>query len=185
MDYVSRINRLTKKMEEKNLDAVFLKMSSDLQYFTGVLRQPHNPTDDNKHGDAIYGAFITKKGKVIFMTPRMGASGYVKNQSQYKPWINEIRVIDDGDQLVYFLADTLNSLGNINTLGVSKKLWYEGLELFKQAKPDMQVISAGKIVESMRAIKDQDEINLMKEAGKITDKIYAEIIKKMKLGMTE
>lgn len=185
MDYVSRIKRLIEKMEEEKLDAVFLKMSSDLQYFTGVLRQPHNPTDDNKHGDAIYGAFITKKGKAIFMAPRMGASEYVKNQSQYKPWINEIRVIDDGDQLVYFLADTLNSIGNLNTLGVSKKLWFEGLELFKQAKPDMQISSVGKIVEPMRAIKDQDEINLMKEAGKITDKIYGEIIKRIMLGMTE
>ncbi|MFW6017019.1 MAG: aminopeptidase P family N-terminal domain-containing protein, partial [bacterium] len=114
MDYISRINQLTKKMKEHGLDAVFLKMSSDLQYFTGVLRQPHNPTDDNKHGDCIYGAFITDKNKVIFMTPRMGASEYVKSQSKDKAWINEIRVIDDGDELVYFLADTINSLGNIH-----------------------------------------------------------------------
>jgi len=185
MEYRNRINNLVRKMNELNLDAAFIKMSSDLQYFTGVLRQPHNSTDDNKHGDAIYGAIITNKGKVIFLTPRMGASEYVKAQSREKPWISEIRVIDDSDELIYFLADVLNSLGNIKTLGVSKKIWFEGFELFKQAKPDLKISSIAKIVEPMRAIKDAHEIALMKEAGEITDKIYAEVIKRIRAGITE
>jgi Xaa-Pro aminopeptidase len=185
MDYKGRISKLVKAMAEQDLDAVFLKMSSDLQYFTGVLRQPHNTTDDNKHGDAIYGALITRDGKVIFMVPRMGASDYVKGQSEGKPWINEIRVIDDGDNLVSFLSDTLSSIGIVRNLGVSKKIWYQGIELFRQAKSDLMITSVANIVEPMRAIKDKDEIALMKKAGEITDKIYGEVIKKIKVGMTE
>ncbi len=185
MDYKSRIKKLVRKMNEFNLDAAFIKMSSDLQYFTGVLRQPHNPTDDNKHGDAIYGAIFTKEEKVIFITPRMGASGYVKKQSEGKPWISEIRVIDESDELVPFLADLLNSIDNLKALGVSKKLWLEGLDLFKQAKPDLKIKSIANIVEPMRAVKDESEIAIMKEAGSITDKIYSEVIKRIRLGMTE
>jgi len=74
-------------MAECDIEAVYLKMSSDLQYLTGVSRPPHNPTDDDKHADELYGAFITLEDGPVFVVPRMAASSHVKNQSEGKPWI--------------------------------------------------------------------------------------------------
>ena len=37
----------------------------------------------------------------------------------------------------------------------------------------------------MRMIKDQEEIEIMKKACQITDEIFMDVVKKVKVGMTE
>ncbi len=171
-------------MQEKGYDAFFLAMSSDLQYLSGVLRQPHNPTDDDKHGDELYGAFITPQKGPIFLVPRMGASEYVKAQAQDKPWIEDIVVIDDGDELDKVATDILKKVGNPKRIAVNDRLWARSLWRLHQVTGDGEFGNASEIIAPLRAVKDQHELAIMKEAGSRTDQIFGAVLKQIRLGMT-
>ena len=185
MNYPLRLKRLREKMVENNLDAVFLMISSDLQYLTGVLREPHNPTDDDKHGDEIYGAFITLEKGPVFIAPLMGASEFVRSQAEGKPWVEDIHVINDWDDPLTFLKDVLSKIGNPRRIGVSGRLWARSIFLLKQAQPEAEFSDASLFISKMRAVKDEAETKLMKEAGLITDQVFAAVLKQMRIGMTE
>ncbi|MDP3058548.1 MAG: aminopeptidase P family N-terminal domain-containing protein, partial [bacterium] len=68
--FEQRITKLREQMLKANMDAVFLMVSGDLFYMTGLPREPHNQTDDNKHGDEMYGAYFTLDKGPIFVVPR-------------------------------------------------------------------------------------------------------------------
>lgn len=183
--FEKRLAELRKKMVDNQLDAVFLMMSSDLQYITGVIKEPHNPTDDDKHGDELYGAFITPDNGPIFVAPLMGASDYIRGQAEGKPWIKDILIINDWDDPLAFTKDVLRKIGNPKRIGVSGRLWARSILQFKQADPRIEFSDASVIISAMRAIKDEEETRLMKEAGVITDQVFAAVLKQMRIGMTE
>lgn len=183
--FEGRLQRIREHMVKESIDGLFLMMSSDLQYLTGVRRQPHNPTDDDKHGDELYGAFLTPECGPIFVVPRMGASSYVRNQSEGRPWIEDIVVIDDGEEPLAVARDVLRRLGDPVKLGVSGRLWARSLFLLKEARPELAFVDASPMIARMRAIKDAEETRVMKEAGLITDRVFAAVLKQLRPGMTE
>lgn len=180
----TRLSRFREVLADSGSDAAFLNMSGDLQYLTGIARQPHNPTDDDKHGDELYGAFITMDN-VVFVVPRMGASGYVRSQSEGKPWISDIAVINDGDHLIPFARQCLAALGNPRRLAVSSRMWNKSALLLKAAYPEIVFSDASEIIAPMRAIKDAEETRIMQEAGVITDRVFAAVLAQLRMGMTQ
>ena len=183
--YEARIERMRHKMAEMGMDGLYLMMSSDLQYLTGVERLLHNPTDDNKHGDEIYGAFMSLERGPVFLVPRMGASAYVRQQAQGKPWIEDIVVIHDGDHIDETGRRMLRRIGSPGTLGVSGRAWARSILLFERVLPGVRILDASIPLSEMRARKDQEEIRIMKEAGDITDQVFGAVLNQMRLGVTE
>lgn len=183
--YEARIERMRRKMAEKGMDGLYLMMSSDLQYLTGVERLLHNPTDDNKHGDEVYGAFLSLESNPVFLVPRMGASAYVRQQAEGKPWIEDIVVLNDGDDTEHVTRDVLKRIGNPGTLGVSGRAWARSLLLFQRILPGIRIVDASLALSEMRARKDEEEIRIMKEAGEITDQVFGAVLRQMRLGVTE
>ena len=183
--YEARIERMRRKMEETGMRGLYLMMSSDLQYLTGVERQLHNPTDDNKHGDEVYGAFLSLESGPVFLVPRMGASAYVRQQAEGKPWIEDIVVLNDGDDTEHVTRGVLKRIGNPETLGVSGRAWARSLLLFQRILPGIQIVDASIALSEMRARKDEEEIRIMKEAGEITDQVFGAVLRQMRLGVTE
>ena len=183
-NYIARLATFRRQMDQNRLDAAFLMMSGDLQYLTGIARQPHNPTDDNKHGDELYGAFITPD-RVVFVVPRMGASGYVRTQAEGKHWISDMMVINDGDHLVPFTRRLMSSLGNPKKLAVSSRMWTKSSLLLQTAEPNLIFSDASEIIGPMRAVKDPEETRIMQEAGVITDRVFAAVLGQLRLGLTQ
>ena len=182
--HAERLAKFRATLEQQGLDAAFLMMSGDMQYLTGVLRQPHNPTDDDKHGDELYGAFITQD-RAVFVVPRMGASSYVQSQAEGKPWISDIVVVNDWDHLEPFTKKLLASLGHPKRLAVSARMWAKSALLLKAAEGGLEFFNATRILAPMRAVKDAEETRIMKEAGIITDRVFAAVLSQLRLGMTQ
>ncbi len=183
--YRTRMRRFRQWMVDEKIDASFIMMSSDLQYLTGIRRQPHNPTDDDKHADELYGAFISPEGGPLFVVPRMGASSYVRKQAEDKPWIEDIEVVDDGDRLCPVAEDLLDRFGSPRRLGVSGRAWARTLLLFQRVSDEIQFTDASQKIAAMRAVKDANELCVMREAGEMTDRVFAAVLKRLRLGMTE
>jgi Xaa-Pro dipeptidase len=177
-------------MEQSGMDAVFVQgPSSDLQYLMGITREPHNPTDDNKYGDALYGALITPGRAPVLMVPRMGASGHVASELAGTPWVSNITVIGDG--ILSELEDPtdvarrlLASAGNPSRVGVIARQWARGMFGFRQAHPGIELLDAGPILSKHRMVKDQYEIELMQRAAGVTERAFAAVLTQLDLGVT-
>lgn len=119
------------------------------------------------------------------MVPRMGASSYVRQQSEDRPWIEDIEVVDDGDRLLPVVEDIFRRFGSPRRLGVSGRAWARTLLLFQQVSADVEFADASRQIASMRAVKDERELAVMRKAGEITDRVFAAVLKRLRLGMTE
>ena len=74
------------------------------------------------------------------------------------------------------LFDTKNK-----TIAISKKTWGQTVLGLMEAAPQAKIVAfADPIIDEARVVKDEYEIGLMREAGRITSDIFDSLIKKLK-----
>jgi Xaa-Pro aminopeptidase len=84
-----------------------------------------------------------------------------------------------------FIADTVKSLG-IKKLGFEEDHMSYGFYTDISSKlREVELTSLDGIIERLRQVKDEEEIKLIEKAASIADNAFSEIIKFIKIGMTE
>lgn len=181
----ARIERLRSSMVDNHWDSVYIGAGGDLQYIVGLERGMINPTDSNMHGEEVYGAFINQD-RVIFVLPELAIIA-----SEFGNPLDGLNVITDkvlvtDEQTSLEVANRVFSmLGNPKNIAVNSRCWIKSEHLLCKAAPDIKVEDAGGVLSKMRSIKDAFEIELMRGAGKLTDVVFSEVIKHIKVGTTE
>lgn len=185
MDYEGRLSRVREAMRERGIALMYLRRGANLFYLTGIKRKGPELTDSNSYGDYIHGAYITLTGGITIVAPRMGASGWRK-QIEEKPWITRIRILDESERPKETLREVIGQL-NMRGKGVAieARAWAQTVLLFRQVMPYSKLSNASEIIEPMRMIKDSDEIEVMKRAGEITDRVYGKVVDGLERGMSE
>lgn len=185
MDYEGRLSRVREAMREKGIALMYLRRGANLFYLTGIKRKGPELTDSNSYGDYIHGAYITLTGGITVVAPRMGASGW-QRQAEGKPWITRVRILDESERPKEVLREVIGQL-NMRGKGVAieERAWAHTVLLFRQVMPYSKLSNASEIIEPMRMIKDGDEIEVMKKAGEITDRVYGKVVDGLERGMTE
>jgi len=185
MDYEGRLSRVREAMREKGIALMYLRRGANLFYLTGIKRKVPELTDSNSYGDYIHGAYITLTGGITVVAPRMGASGW-QRQAEGKPWITRVRIVDESERPKEVLREVIGQL-NMRGKGVAieERAWAHTVLLFRQVMPYSKLSNASEIIEPMRMIKDGDEIEVMKKAGEITDRVYGKVVDGLERGMTE
>ena len=185
MDYEGRLSRVREAMREKGIALMYLRRGANLFYLTGIKRKGPELTDSNSYGDYIHGAYITLTGGITVVAPRMGASGW-QRQAESKPWITRVRILDESERPKEVLREVIGQL-NMRGKGVAieERAWAHTVLLFRQVMPYSKLSNASEIIEPMRMIKDGDEIEVMKKAGEITDRVYGKVVDGLERGMTE
>ncbi len=185
MDYEGRLSRVREAMREKGIALMYLRRGANLSYITGIKRKGPELTDSNSYGDMIHGAYITLKGGISIIAPRMGGSGWQK-AAEGKPWITKVRIIDESERPKEVLREVIGQL-NMRGKGVAveERAWGSTVLLFRQVMPYSKLSNANEIIEPMRMIKDKDEIEVMKKAGEITDRVYSKVVDSLERGQTE
>lgn len=167
----------------EHADVAFFPMSSDLQYLTGVPRDVPNYGHNIHPGDWLEGAWITPHHDPILPLPRMTAEFGGLNKLENI----EIRVLGDWDEpaaMVKKILDGFN-LPAHPRVAISDFTRGETISNLQPIIPNATYVSATDILRPMRAIKTQQDIDEMKQAGRITEAAFADTIKALKLGMTE
>jgi len=185
MDYEGRLGRVREAMRENGIALMYLRRGANLFYLTGIKRKGPELTDSNSYGDYIHGAYITLTGGITILAPRMGASGWQK-QAEGKPWISRVRILDESERPKEVLREVIGQL-NMRGKGVAieERAWAHTVLLFRQVMPYSKLSNASEIIEPMRMIKDSDEIEVMKKAGEITDRVYGKIVDSLERGQSE
>ncbi|OGV58171.1 MAG: hypothetical protein A2X49_03120 [Lentisphaerae bacterium GWF2_52_8] len=187
-EFIQRIARVQDVLEHQHLDG--LMVYGD-EYRKENLRYVSNFWPIFERG----ACFIPKKGTPLFAGAPEGES-YAKEMCVWDDVrnIREFACVSVPDAIDYPLA-TFSSLQQIiaETLKGGKRLGFVGgwdipaplYERVKNAVPGLEIIGADKILQEMRTIKSDAEIECLKEAGRIACVGYKKLIEAAVPGNTE
>lgn len=164
-------------------DLAYIPLCTDLDYLAGIPRDIPNFGVTLHPGGWLEGAWMTPGRAPVLALPRMtaeyggrgGASGI------------EIRVLGDFDDPETMVRDILSGfrLPAGPRVAVSDRTPAESLVHLQRILPGAVFVSATEILREMRVVKSPEEIAAMREAGRITEAAFADVLPKLKLGMTE
>ncbi len=167
----------------QHADLAFFPISSDLQYLTGVPRDFPNYGNTIHPGDWLEGAWITPNHAPVLPLPRMTAEFGGLNRLEGL----DIRVLgdwDDPSDMVRGILEGFNLPANPR-VAISNFATGETVSHLQPILPDAVWLSATKLLHPMRVLKTEADIELMKEAGRITEAAFAETLTSLRHGMTE
>jgi Xaa-Pro dipeptidase len=171
-------------MAERNIDLLYLLRGANLFYLTGIRRELEHGTDHNAYGDWISGGYIGRD-RIVLTAPRMGGGFYV-SEAEGKPWINEVRIIDEREDPASVMNDVIQSLApNPSGIALDDRTWAQTTIALTGLYPDSTLSLASSLIDPMRAIKDADEIAAMIQASQLADQVWREVSSLLRIGAAE
>lgn len=175
--------RLRTFQQNLQADLAFFPLSSDLQYLTGVPRDIPNFGATLHPGAWLEGAWITPKHDPVLTLPRMTAEfGGLERLDGV-----QIRVLGDWDDPRTLVADLLRGFQLPARPKIAVSHWTEGETLIhlQALVPDAVFVSGTDMLRAQRVLKSEEEIAIMREAGKVTEAAFADVLRALRHGMTE
>jgi Xaa-Pro dipeptidase len=183
MNYNERIQRFQEQLGKAFVDAAFVPLSADLQYLAGIPRDIPNFGNVMHPGDWLEGMWLTPTQAPVLTLSRMTAEyGGLESISNVQQ-----RVLGDWDDPAGLTRDILKGfkLPPEPRLAVGERTRGEALVQLQKIVPNVVFVSATDLLRPLRVVKSAEEIKMMKRAGEITEAAFADVIKQLKLGMTE
>ncbi len=180
-DYSARLQRVQAQMRAQNVDLLFLSRSANLSYVTGLLREQPNYGNTMYPGEWLTGAWVPVDGAPILTLPKMVADFHAVQSGDM-----EVRVLGAGDNGLPTAAAVLDSLHTPAgaRIAIEDRAWAESLINLQALRPQATFSQASALLGPLRRIKDADEIQIMREAGAVTEAAFAATLPQLKHGMT-
>lgn len=179
MQYGERLNRVRQAMEQQGIDLLFVSPSANLQYLTGIERDRPNYGNVNYPGGWVLGALIGRDKGPLLLAPRMVADYDLPSG------VADVRVLPDSGDPFDLMRRTLAEFGTVRRAAIENRGWAEALINLQSLLPGTEWRPAWEILAPLRQIKDEDEIAVMRHAAHIADRVLAEVVPLLKVGMTE
>lgn len=164
-------------------DLAFIPLGTDLHYLAGIARDIPKYGVTLHPGDWLEGAWVAPGHTPVLALPRMTA----EFGGRGAPEGVELRVLGDWDDPAKLVAELLArfKLPARPRIAVSERAHADSLIHLQALVPDAVFVSATAITRELRRIKSPEEIALMREAGRRTEAAFAEVLPKLRFGMTE
>jgi Xaa-Pro aminopeptidase len=164
----NRLARLRQRLAELEIDAIFISQPENRSYLSGF------------DGSAGY-LFITDTDAIIATDFR-----YIEQVKRQSPDYRIFQIT--GDMTGWFPELIANLRGKklgFESQHISLAMYRQISDMLKKMEPAPETIFLEGLVESLRAIKDAEEIELIARAAEVSDKAFGHIERYMKTGMTE
>jgi Xaa-Pro aminopeptidase len=133
----------------------------------------------------VSGVYIGLTGGPIVVEPRMG-SDRMERQVEHLPWITDLRVLGEPDDYSAVLAGIVRELrGGSGDIAVGDRTWAKTVIDLLAAAPGAKIVNAHDFLSPLRMIKDEVERGIMRANARLTDDVYAAILPRIELGMSE
>jgi Xaa-Pro aminopeptidase len=178
-DYAARRKRMDEVLESEGVDAMFLGPSSDHEYLTGIERMI--PTFGNvsyAHG-WVAGAFFRPGREPVHILPRMYAEYDLPHG---KP--EELVIVNETDDGGAMFEKVAKSIGGVKTLAVGSRLWGESVINLLRVFGSPKLVNAEPLVNRLRRIKSQEELDVMARACKVVDDTMGAVTGLVRPGVT-
>ncbi len=164
---MSKVEAIQAKLAENDLDAVILRNPKNRFYATG---------------------FISSEGTVLITRT---ACYYFVDSRYY-----EVACANAGSKYFVSLFLTAAELGEqikkavndfaIKRLGFEDEfITYSSYSAIQETVGDCELVGASQMIDRLREVKTEEELGYIKEAQKITDKVFLELLNIIKPGITE
>ena len=178
-EYAERRARLGEKLRERDIDALFVPPSSDLEYLTGLERDiPSFGNIHYAHG-WVTGALIAPDREPVYVLPRMYVAFHLWGRDIGE--VVTVRETDDGRAL---FRNAVESFGPLRRLAVGARTWGETVIELDRAAPNAELVNGSPLVNELRRVKSERELELMSKACSIADGAMAATVDKVHPGVT-
>ena len=167
-----RVRRAQARMREHGIDAYLILTHDDYVYFFGEDRfQPRAVIPSE--GDPIVVTFIGEEEEVR-------ASLAIEN----------VKVFGTVGQQIKDVVGAMRELAaGKGSMTVGVQMWFNTpaflLNLFQRANPDVQVVDIARVMDELRLVKDESEIELMRRAAQIAATGIATAARWLRPGISE
>lgn len=160
----------------------FLPISADLQYLTGIPREMPTFGAVRYPGRWLEGAWIAGEGVPLVVLPRMTATFHGLNDLPH-----EVEILDDADD-PFALLDRIGRRLQVEERDhffLGNAVRGETVVGLVEHFGPLQFGDASALVSRLRRRKTEAEIDIMRQAGRITEAAFQDVIGQLRFGMTE
>jgi len=164
----NRLQRLRQKLAEKEIDGIYVSQPENRYYLSGF---------DGSSGYLL----ITPQNAALATDFR-----YIEQAKIQAPSYQIFQIT--GNTSVWFprlVAELDLSRLGFEAEDITFALYRKLSDILNKAQPRLQFVPVDGLVESLRAIKETDEIELITKAAEITDSAFTCIEDMVRIGMTE
>jgi Xaa-Pro aminopeptidase len=185
LNYHARLAKARARMAQENVALMYLTCGANLFYLTGLQRQEEGGTDHNRYGDWVTGGYIGLEGGVDLVAARMGGS-FFEDQVSDKPWFNPPRLILESEDPLAVLKEILSRFDLRGAkVALDDRAWAQTVLALRRLLPGVEFVLASSIVAPLRMIKSQAELDLLRQAGQVTDAVFQKALAVLKPGVSE
>ncbi len=180
MDYARRIRELRERMEKVGVKAAFIANDASWEYFTGLPRYGRINTKSRQNSQEFACLLVTAAAVTAFI-PRLSGLGFSWRMEQF-PQVDKLIEYPDVDIYGEAFDREVAAQGlDGKRLGVTRDI-SSTLTLRLIERHEAKVVDISAETDAMRAIKDADEIALMRHASEVTDQIYRDVLPMLRPG---
>ena len=179
-DYQFRQATLAEHMTGAGTDLIFLPVSADLEYLTGLKRRVLTFGNVEYAHSWVTGAFLAPGRDPVFVLPRM-----VKEFDLPEGITGDVAIVNELDDGAAIFGQVAKSFGPVSRVGVGARTWADTILQLQAVLPEAQLDSASRLVNLMRRVKSPEELAAMARACRIVDQVMGEVTPEVTAGVTE
>jgi Xaa-Pro aminopeptidase len=179
-DYQARQRTFAGHMTDAGIDLVFLPVSADLEYLTGLERRVPAYGNVQYAHNWVTGCFLAPDREPVFVLPRM-----VKEFDLPEGVVGDVAVVNELDDGEAIFRRAATGFGPVRRLGLGSRTWADTVLHLQADLPGAELAEASPLVNLMRRVKSPDELATMTRAAAIADRTMAAVSPEVVSGISE
>jgi Xaa-Pro aminopeptidase len=178
-DYAERRARLSERMRAGRVDLLFLGLSADLEYLTGIRRGvPFFGQSSYAHG-WVTGAFFRPDELPTFVLPRMVAAFDLEQEVE-----GEVVVVNETDDGPAIFERVVRGLGRAETVAIGDRAWAEPTINRARLAGLVAMRPGSALVNELRRVKTREELEAMRRACRAVTQAMSAVAPSVVPGVT-
>ena len=178
-DHAERRGRLSDRLRAEGVDILFLGLSADLEYLSGVERGiPFFGQSSYAHG-WVAGGFFRPDADPVFVLPRMVAAFDLPVTPD-----GEIVVVDENDDGFAIFERVAKGLGRPSTVAVGDRVWAETTLNLGRVFGFDRLRTGSSLVNELRRVKTPEELEVMGRACRTVERAMEAVAPRVQPGVS-